>query len=215
MDHIMGGKTRTVTLLSDTRSQAPLIGPQHMELFGEVKLKQTKDKITMANNSRFAVIGLVDVTMRAGENTRRMQAYVIKELMKPILDYKSLVPFDLIKEGWPRVRSLLLDKAKRRLVELPRTKWDDIKIREKFFVEFPEVLPDDEVIQPLAKMNGQEMEIELVEGAEPYKQYKVNNIPLHWREPVKKQLDTMVEKDITEVVPVGENPEWVLGMVCV
>ncbi len=95
-----------------------------------------------------------------------------------------------------------------------RAKGDD-KIRKKFFVEFPEVFPDDEVIQPLARMTGPEMEIELVEGSKPYKRYKANNIPLHWREPVKKQLDTMVEKDIAEVVPVGENPDWVLGMVCV
>ncbi len=76
------------------------------------------------------------------------------------------------------------------------------------------MFPDDDIVQPLAKMTGPEIKIELVRGAKPYKRYKANNIPLHWRYPVKKQLDTMVEKDIAKVVPVGENPEWVLGMVC-
>ncbi len=191
----MGGKTRTVTWLSDTGSQATLIGPQHVELFGGVKLKRAKDRITMADNSKSDVMGLVDVTVRAGENTHRMQAYIVKEHMKPILDYKSLVALDLIEEGWPRVCLLSFDKAKKELVELPRAKGDN-KIREKFFMEFPEVFPDDEVIQPLAKMTGPEMEFELVKGAKPYQRYKANDIPLHWRELVKKQLNTMVENGL-------------------
>ncbi len=31
------------------------------------------------------------------------------------------------------------------------------------------MFPDDNVVQPLAKMTGPEMKVELVEGAKPYK----------------------------------------------
>ncbi len=152
--------------------------------------------------------------MNAGEKYHKSSMYVVNGLKRPILDFKSLVSLGLINEGWPNVCALSLEKARRQLVDVLRAE-GDTKVKEEFFSEFPEVFPDDEVVQPLAKMTGPEMKIELVEGAKPYKRNKANNIPLHWREPVKKQLDTMVEKDIAEIVPVGENPECFLGMVCV
>ncbi len=67
------------------------------------------------------------------------------------------------------------------------------------------MFPDDEVMQPVAKMTGPEMKIKLVEGAKPYKRFTANNILLHWRGPVKKQLNTMVEKDKTEIIGWGES----------
>ncbi len=198
-----------VTWLMDTGAQVSLLGPQHLERFGAVKPRPSRDRLATARQS-----GLVDVTVKAGEKSHKSSMYVVNGLKRPILDFKSLVSLGLINEDWPNVCALSLETARKLVVDVPRAD-GDTKVREEFFSEFPEVFPDDEVVQPLAKMTGPEMKIELVEGAKPYKRFKANNIPLHWRDPVKKQLDTMVEKDIAEIVPVGENPDWVLGMVCV
>ncbi len=214
LETVINGEVKMVTWLMDTGAQVSLLGPQHLERFGAVKPRPSRDRLATALNFTSKVVGLVDVTVKAGEKSHKSSMYVVNGLKRPILDFKSLVSLGLINEGWPNVCALSLEKARRQVVDVPRAE-GDTKVREEFFSEFPEVFPDYKVVQPLAKMTGPEMKIELVEGAKPYKRFKANNIPLHWRDPVKKQLDTMVEKDIAEIDPVGENPEWVLGMVCV
>lgn len=59
------------------------------------------------------------------------------------------------------------------------------------------------------------MKIQIKPGTVPVKKYKAAAIPFHWQERVKAQLDTMVQKDIVEKVPVGEVPDWILSMVVV
>ncbi|UYV63017.1 K02A2.6-like [Cordylochernes scorpioides] len=71
---------------------------------------------------------------------------------------------------------------------------------------------DDTVLKP---MQGPPMSIELVKDAVPCKRYRAYNVPFHWRDPVKTQLDTMLAKGIIEQVPVGEAIDWCHPMVVV
>ncbi|UYV81614.1 hypothetical protein LAZ67_20001709 [Cordylochernes scorpioides] len=64
-------------------------------------------------------------------------------------------------------------------------------------------------------MQGPPMSIELVKDAVPCKRYRAYNVPFHWRDPVKTQLDTMLAKGIIEQVPVGEAIDWCHPMVVV
>ena len=38
--------------------------------------------------------------------------------------------------------------------------------------------------------------------------HNANAIPFHWKPKVKEQLDSMIQKDIIEPIPLNENPEW-------
>ena len=64
-------------------------------------------------------------------------------------------------------------------------------------------------------MQGPPMHIELEDSAVPCRHLKPRSIPFRWREAVHNQLESMLEKDIIEKVPVGEPYHWCHPMVIV
>ncbi len=66
LETIINGKERTVTWLVDTGAQVPLLRPEDVQLFGKVKLKPSKSRLIMADNSKLDVRGQVNATMHLG-----------------------------------------------------------------------------------------------------------------------------------------------------
>ena len=69
--------------------------------------------------------------------------------------------------------------------------------------------------EPFKAMQGPPMHIELEDSAVPCRHLKPRSIPFRWREAVHNQLESMLEKNIIEKVPVGEPYHWCHPMVIV
>ncbi len=127
LETVINGDVKMVTWLMDTGTQVPLLGRQHLERFGAVKIRPSRDRLAMALNFTSKVLGLVDVTVKAGENSHKTSVYVV-------IYSKSLVSLGLINEGWPRVCALSLGQARKEVVVSPRAEGDK-EVREMFVGE--------------------------------------------------------------------------------
>ncbi len=83
----------------------------------------------MTLNFTSKVVGLVHVTVKAGEKSHKTNVYVINGLKRPILDFKSMVLLGLINKGRPSVCTLSLGQARKEVVT-PRAEGN--KVREVF-----------------------------------------------------------------------------------
>ncbi len=101
LETVINCEVKMVMWLMDTGAQVSLLGPQHLERFGVVKPRPSRDKLATALNFMSKVVGLVDVTVKAAEKSHKTHMYVLNGLKRPLLDFKSLVSLGLINKGWP------------------------------------------------------------------------------------------------------------------
>ena len=94
-----------MTWLVDTGAQVAIMEMQDVERFGAVKLKPSRIRLAMADETRADIMGQVSVTVHTGERSHNLDVHVGKGFTKPTLNFRSL-----IKEGWPNIRQSSQDK---------------------------------------------------------------------------------------------------------
>ena len=163
-------------------------------------------------------LGTFSAKLALNDRACRSTIHVYSALKTSLLGRDTCKRLGLLDEGWPqsRVQTVVQEislgqAATENSASLGHTKAENgitavkrAEIKAALISEQPEVFQD----TPLRAMKGPAMHIELQEDAVPCKCYHVRTIPFHWREAVEQQLNSMVEDDIIEKVPVGEAFTW-------
>ncbi len=71
LETVINGEGKKVMCLLDTGTQVSLLVPQLLERFGAVKPRLARDRLAMALNFTSKAVGLGDVTVKAGEKSRK------------------------------------------------------------------------------------------------------------------------------------------------
>ncbi len=110
LETVINGKAREMTWLVDTGAQVAIMGMQDVERFGAVKLKPSRIRLAMVDETCADIMGQVSVTVHTGERSNKLQVHVVEGFTKPTLNFRSIITLGLIEEGWPNLQQSSQDE---------------------------------------------------------------------------------------------------------
>ena len=177
-----------------------------------------KDKVVAANGGSLDSVGVFRAKLELGGNSCGTTIHVFRNLSVSLLSKASCIQLGLLDQGWPqsRVRQIsslsLSTHVTESRITAPLPKSRDLEtVKNSLLERYSEAFKE----EPFKAMQGPPMHIELEDSAVPCRHLKPRSIPFRWRAAVHNQLESMLEKNIIEKVPVGEPYHWCHPMVIV
>ncbi|UYV73820.1 hypothetical protein LAZ67_11001021 [Cordylochernes scorpioides] len=207
-------KLHQIRWLADPGSDLDLIPESEFLLLDEQTRSALNPKnvpCVGANGISLSPCGSFVAALHLNGKTYSTTVGVCKHLNAPLLSKSGCKALGLLPDNWPH--SMIVNAITNgQVLTFPPTPVRANEIDKQSILTHYARAFDDTVLKP---MQGPPMSIELVKDAVPCKRYRAYNVPFHWRDPVKTQLDTMLAKGIIEQVPVGEAIDWCHPMVVV
>ncbi|UYV68051.1 HNRNPK [Cordylochernes scorpioides] len=207
-------KLHQIRWLADPGSDLDLIPESEFLLLDEQTRSALNPKnvpCVGANGISLSPCGSFVAALHLNGKTYSTTVGVCKHLNAPLLSKSGCKALGLLPNNWPH--SMIVNAITNgQVLTFPPTPVRANEIDKQSILTHYARAFDDTVLKP---MQGPPMSIELVKDAVPCKRYRAYNVPFHWRDPVKTQLDTMLAKGIIEQVPVGEAIDWCHPMVVV
>ncbi len=121
LETVIDSKAREMKWLVDTGAQVAIMGLQDVKRFRAVKLKPSRIRLAMADETRADVMGQVSVTVRTAERTHELQVHVVKRFVKPTLNFLEVsLPWVSLRKDGP-----VHNKAPRTKVKSPTSPTKD------------------------------------------------------------------------------------------
>ena len=198
------GRSVTVEAIPDTGADVSAAGPEILALLGEstLNLMSSSETPQSADGSEMTVLGSMPVTVSLGDQSTKTQIFVIKNLQGVLLSWEATRDLAIVPRDYPKQIHRIDGQAK----EATSTK--QRSTREQLIAEFPRVFDG-----VLRVMPGELFQIHLQDDARPFCVNTPRRIPLAYREPLKKQLDSLQEQGI--IVPVTAPAKWCSPIVVV
>ncbi|UYV80134.1 hypothetical protein LAZ67_18001802, partial [Cordylochernes scorpioides] len=207
-------KLHQIRWLADPGSDLDLIPESEFLLLDEQTRSALNPKnvpCVGANGISLSPCGSFVAALHLNGKTYSTTVGVCKHLNAPLLSKSGCKALGLLPDNWPH--SMIVNAITNgQVLTFPPTPVRANEIDKQSILTHHARAFNDTVLKP---MQGPPMSIELVKDAVPCKRYRAYNVPFHWRDPVKTQLDTMLAKGIFEQVPVGEAIDWCHPMVVV
>ncbi|UYV73839.1 hypothetical protein LAZ67_11001072 [Cordylochernes scorpioides] len=207
-------KLHQIRWLADPGSDLDLIPESEFLLLDEQTRSALNPKnvpCVGANGISLSPCGSFVAALHLNGKTYSTTVGVCKHLNAPLLSKSGCKALGLLPDNWPH--SMIVNAITNgQVLTFPPTPVRANEIDKQSILTYYARAFDDTVLKP---MQGPPMSIELVKDAVPCKRYRAYNVPFHWRDPVKTQLDIMLAKGIIEQVPVGEAIDWCHPMVVV
>ncbi|XP_068238582.1 uncharacterized protein [Palaemon carinicauda] len=219
LDLTYNGETSKILMLPDTGADVSVMGPQHLELLqitrDELQRSATSVTFTADGSQMTPALGTLKATLSLANRSCHAMIQVHEGIQMPLLSYAHCKELAIIPPDFPR--PILQVVHVNRCKELPlHANSTPAEAREYFLRTFPDVLVSKEDLKaaPLRSMAGPPMKIHLKEDAVPFAIHTPRQIPYAFREPVKIELDSMVQQGI--IKSCGDEPsEWCHPLVVV
>ncbi|XP_064100793.1 uncharacterized protein LOC135211412 [Macrobrachium nipponense] len=213
------GETSKLMMLPDTGADVSVMGPQHLELLhiprSELQPPATSVTLTADGSKMTLALGTLKATLSLAKRSCLATIQVNECIQMPLLSYALCKELAIIPPGFPQ--PILQATHVNRCKELPlHADMTPAEAREYFLQTFQDVLVSKEDLKaaPLRPMAGPPMKIHLKEDAVPFAIHTPRQIPYAFCEPVKNELDSMVQQGI--IKPCGDEPlEWCHPLVVV
>ncbi|XP_068216653.1 uncharacterized protein [Palaemon carinicauda] len=213
LDLTYNGETSKILMLPDTGADVSVMGPQHLELLqitrNELQRSATSVTLTADGSQMTPALGTLKATLSLANRSCHAMIQVHEGIQMPLLSYAHCKELAIIPPDFPR--PILQVVHVNRCKDLPlHANSTPAEAREYFLRTFPDVLVSKEDLKaaPLRSMAGPPMKIHLKEDAVPFAIHTPRQIPYAFREPVKIELDSMVQQGI--IKPCGDEPsEWI------
>ncbi|XP_068232095.1 uncharacterized protein [Palaemon carinicauda] len=212
LDLTYKGETSKIMMLPDTGADVSVMGPQHLELLqinrNELQCSATSVTLTADGSQMTPALGTLKATLSLANRSCHAMIQVHEGVQMPLLSYAHCKELAIIPPDFPRptLQVVHVNRCK----DLPlHANSTPAEAREYFLRTFPDVLVSKEDLKaaPLRSMAGPPMKIHLKEDAVPFAIHTPRQIPYAFREPVKIELDSMVQQGI--IKPCGDEPsEW-------
>ena len=215
-------------MLPDTGADTTIIGPDHLPGIGLKKedLRAPPQTPTYGpdGNLMNSAIGSVEVQLEIKGNITQEWIDVHPGTPTPLLSYQACQKLALIPEKFPRpiaqvthARVQGTNKDEEILENPPfSSATTPTQAKEYFLKEFSDVLVRKQDMQgtTLKTMKGPPMRIHLRQDAQPFAIHTPRQVPLAYKEQVKKELENMVTQGI--ITPAGDHPSpWCHPLVAV
>nr|XP_027213220.1 uncharacterized protein LOC113806302 [Penaeus vannamei] len=214
-----GSKSSQLLMLPDTGADITVIGLVHLDSFGiprcSLSPPPVTDVLTADGSSMTPALGCFETTLQLGQASCKANVHVHEGIQTPLLLYGHCVDLAIVSTDFPKP-ILSVTHVNRCAQQMPASAMSSPTAARTYFLQhFSDVLVSKTDLQttPL-KMSGPPMRIHLQPGATPFAIHMPRPIPFAYRDPVKEELDSLVQQGI--ITPVGNKPsEWCHPMVLV
>ena len=233
--------TLTRSAVADTGAQLCVSGPEIIEQHPHLKrwLLPTKIPLRGVNRRRLTVLGALIVNIKCLSGETKEVMYVCEDVRGMCLSLTALKNLNIVNKEFPiasgSVTTITKSDEPTNQVKLapcgcplrtpppglpdkmPFPATDEYRqqiqdwIKERYSTNAFNTCPH----QKLQTMKGEPLKIIFADEHTPYATHKPIPVPHHWKEEVKRQLDSDVALGIIEPVPQGTPTKWCARMVVV
>lgn len=193
-----------IDCIPDTGAEMTICGEniiQQLKIKHELINYRNKEKLIAANDTEIKTLGKIKLIMTLKNRTTEEDVIICRNQNSMLLSWQACRSLGIIPINFPHpIREIQIDSTS-----------EHGSLKENLLTEFSDVF-DNNVT--LTEMNGGPMKIHLQEDAKPYAIHVARQIPFMVRDQVKKELDSMVTRNI--IRPLEDEPtSWCHPMVVV
>lgn len=215
--------TRTIQIFPDSGAGICLGGTRHLAELGidAGQLIPCRKQVTAVGGSTLTCRGWLPVNFKIGGSTTRQPLYICDRIDRIYFGRKGCSEVNILPETFPfpmeptpvcsASESTVPPRPDR--LPFPASEENIPKLKQFLIAKFEESVFNRG--SPFRSMKCPPAHIHLKEDAKPHAIHTPFNIPIHWRDEVKRQLDRDVEDGIIEPVPIGDPVVWCSPMVVI